>query len=98
MADISNLLTLDKEIIKIQIESVKHYYNDLARIKIDKDSTNLTFPFFHKDYLEINNLYNIDWSNALNIINSYDEQINNQSQILYLINLFNSLGKHLKHN
>ncbi len=98
MVDISNLSKLDKEIIKIQIELIKHYYIDLARINLDKDSTNLTFPFLNKDYLEINNLYNINWSNALNIINSYDKQISNQSQVLYLINLFNSLGKHLKHN
>tara|TARA_B100002051_G_scaffold252568_1_gene265793 strand:+ start:3714 stop:4820 length:1107 start_codon:yes stop_codon:yes gene_type:complete len=98
MVDISNLSKLDKEIVKIHIELVKHYYIDLARINLDKDSTNLTFPFLNKDYLEINNLYNINWSNALNIINSYDKQISNQSQVLYLINLFNSLGKHLKHN
>ena len=36
--------------------------------------------------------------NAVNMINGFDKQISNQSQILYLINLFNSLGEHLKHN
>jgi len=98
MVDILNLSKLDKEIVKIQIESLKHYYNDLAKIKLDINSTNLTFPFLHKDYLEINNLYKINWSEAVNIINGFDKQVSNQSQILYLINLFNSLGEHLKHN
>ena len=97
MVDISNLSKLDKEIVKIQIEFLKHYYNDLAKIKLDINSTNLTFPFLHKDYLEINDLYKINWSDAVNMINGFDKQINNQSQILYLINLFNSLGEHLKH-
>ena len=95
-----DIVILDRDgVINVDLmTSLKHYYNDLAKIKLDINSTNLTFPFLHKDYLEINNLYKINWSEAVNIINGFDKQVSNQSQILYLINLFNSLGEHLKHN
>ncbi len=95
---ISKLSKLNRDLIDIHIESIKHYYNDLAKVKLNQDSANLTFSFLHKDYKEINNLYNLNWNNAINIIDSFDRQLTTQNEVLYLINLFNSLGSHLKHN
>ena len=98
MALVSKLSKLDREVLEIYIESIKHYYNDLAKIKLTKDSSDLTFTFLREDYKRINTSYNTNWNNAINIINSFDRELRNQSDVLYLINLFNKLGGHLKYN
>ena len=98
MTLVSKFSKFEKKISDIYIESIRHYYNDLAKIKLNENSTDLTFVFLHNDYKIINRKYNLNWSNAINIIDGFDDQRNNQNEVLYLINLFNRLGAHLKHN
>ena len=96
MSLISKFAKFKKEVLNIYIESIKHYYNDLAKIKLDPNSSELTFISLHKEYRKLNQKYNLDWSNAINIIDEFENQISNQNENLYLINLFNKLGRHLK--
>tara|TARA_Y100001970_G_scaffold120961_1_gene150020 strand:+ start:761 stop:1870 length:1110 start_codon:yes stop_codon:yes gene_type:complete len=93
---ISNLSNLEKETLKLYIESIRHYYNDLAKTKINESYSDLTFNFLLTDYKSINNKCNLNWNNAINIIDKYNNKQPNQNETLFLINLFNKLGKHLK--
>ena len=96
MTFISNLSNLEKETLKIYIESIRHYYNDLAKIKLNESYSDLTFKFLLTDYKSINDKCDLNWNNAINIIDKYSDNYPNQNETLFLINLFNKLGKHLK--
>ena len=54
MSLISKFAKFKKEVLNIYIESIKHYYNDLAKIKLDPNSSELTFISLHKEYRKLN--------------------------------------------
>ena len=93
---ISKFSKFDKEILNIYINSIKHYYNDLSKNRLNQKKPDLTFNFLYNDYKTINSRTNTNWNNALSIINQFENQASNQNEVLYLINLFNKLGRHLK--
>ncbi|MAV65217.1 MAG: hypothetical protein CMG00_08520 [Candidatus Marinimicrobia bacterium] len=93
ISEITKLNQSDKKLFLVYIESIKHYYKDLAIIKTDKNSDNLTFNFLKSDYLELNNsATKKNWSYCVDTISNFQDNLQKNLNLnLSMINLLTTI-------
>ena len=93
ISSLDKLSKSDKSLFLIYITLLKHYYRDLAMSKMNPNSEQLNFLFLKNDYITINKKSMQNWSNCINSINEFEENLGiNLNLTLSLFNLFNKIG------
>ena len=94
IASLEKLAKSNNLLFKTYINVLKNYYRDLAIIKINPDSDQLTFFFLKDDYSIINEKENsLSWDNCIDNICNFERDIElNSNLTLALFNLFNNIG------